>query len=370
MSNIKSFSLFLFIIFTFEIFGISSQIITKEEALQYKPPKCTDDKQCPKNVQCTKDGYCDIKIFCQNEFCIEQQEGMSYEYNQDINTYKTSNTTDLILETCPEEARNMEKCFTRYCSINDNCYSNKCINNTCVASKDVTINVCLFSVDKMICNKPLQESCAKDEECHSGFCNDYKFCDDISKKIYKKEEVLKYKPPNCNDDKECPNNVKCMKGYCNTIFFCQNDDCKEQREGMSYEYHLDVNTYKSSNTTDLILESCPEEARNIGKCFTRYCEKDENCYSNKCINNTCIANKDITTNICLYYSDEMTCTKPTQESCTTNEECYPGTCNEYNFCVEVTEPWHFYSLFNLILLFSVFIVIIVIIVMIIKRRFF
>jgi len=369
MSNIKSFSLFLFIIFTLEIFSISGQILKKEEVLKYKPPKCKDDKQCPNNVQCTVDGYCDTKFFCQNEFCLEQREGMSFEYHHDVNTYKSSNTTDLILESCPEEARSIEKCFTRYCEINDNCYSNKCINNTCIASKDVTTNVCMFNIDKMSCYKPLQESCTKDEECYSGACNEYNFCDDISKKVYTKEEVLKYKPSKCKNDKECPTNVKCMNGHCNTLFFCQNDECKEQREGMSYEYNLDINTYKSSNTTDLILESCPEEARNQEKCFTRYCETDDNCYSNKCINNTCIANKDITTTMCLFYRDNMTCTKPPQESCTTDEECAPGFCNEYNFCVEVRDPWQAYSIFNLILLFSVFVIFITIIVLLVKSKF-
>ena len=111
--------------------------------------------------------------------------------------------------------------------------------------------------------------------------------------MFTKEEVLKYKTLECFDNDDCPKNVKCRNDLCNTRFFCQNDDCLVPSEKMTYEYNLDINTCKSSNGTEIILESCPEEARNQEKCFTRYCETNDNCYSLKCINSTCIANETL-----------------------------------------------------------------------------
>jgi len=190
----------------------------------------------------------------------------------------------------------------------------------------------------------------------------------ISSQIIKKEKVLKVIPPQCKEDKDCSGNVYCSNGYCNIRYFCQNDDCIEQKEGISFEYNLNVNTYKNSNTTDLILESCPEEARNKEKCFTRYCIENDNCYSKKCLNNTCIANKDITTNVCTFstFDDKINCYKPLQESCTEDDECYPGTCNEYNICCDVPKPYISNALHKLILVFSIILILIIIILVVIK----
>jgi len=150
----------------------------------------------------------------------------------------------------------------------------------------------------------------------------------------KKEDVLKKEIQYCKGNNDCPEGVECSFGFCNVHYFCHNDDCIEKKEGMSFDNTVTVDDYKYNNTTDLILESCTEEARNIEKCFTRYCTENSNCYSNKCVNNTCIVNDSFTTYQCSFIdsSNKMTCRKPLYDSCEKNEDCYPFTCNKYHFC--------------------------------------
>jgi len=165
-----------------------------------------------------------------------------------------------------------------------------------------------------------------------------------------KEKVLSLKAPKCTENKDCPESVDCFDGFCNILYYCHNEECTEIKEGMSFRSDGNLENYKFYNTTDLILESCPEDARNIEKCFTRYCLNDSNCYSNKCFNNTCIINNQFITTSCSVYTgfDHFICVKPEFENCKNDKECYPNRCNEYHFCTSAIEKnWLGKALFKL-----------------------
>ncbi|KAL6632534.1 hypothetical protein U3516DRAFT_775040 [Neocallimastix sp. 'constans'] len=83
-----------------------------------------------------------------------------------------------------------------------------------------------------------------------------------------KEEVLKIKPQPFKGNNDCENNA-CFQGVCN----------------------ITIDNYKFSNTTDLIIESCPEEVRQIEKMFYTF-----------------------------LYNTEMKCRKPALEKCKSNKE--------------------------------------------------
>ncbi|OUM70318.1 hypothetical protein PIROE2DRAFT_1449 [Piromyces sp. E2] len=193
------------------------------------------------------------------------------------------------------------------------------------------------------------------------------FISGIVSEIVSKEEILKLKPQKCTEDNEC-GDTKCWNGYCDRIFYCHDNDCIRQTEEMSFDSSITEENYKSTSTTKLIIESCPEEVRNIKKCFTQYCKDDSNCFSNRCVNNTCIANKNITTNICKLKvdRDEMICYKPALESCNNDKECYMGFCNEQHICSDkvVKKPYIDYTIFIII-----FIVIAVVVILLLLKKY-
>ncbi|ORY54779.1 hypothetical protein LY90DRAFT_669846 [Neocallimastix californiae] len=191
-------------------------------------------------------------------------------------------------------------------------------------------------------------------------------CEKISK-----EEILKSIPQTCTEDKECsPGNV-CYKNFCHRIFYCQNNECIEKENGMSFNETITQDNYLDAKTTDLILESCPEEARKIEKCFTRFCSNNSNCYSNICQEGTCIANSTIETTVCTLNHDYTGyhCTKPDFEKCKKDKECYPGFCNDYHMCSNEQRPYLFYALLKIFIISGVAVVIIAVgIILLLKLR--
>jgi len=161
---------------------ISCEIISKEEVLKIKAVKCKEDKECDKSI-CWR-GFCDNTFYCHDNECIRQTEDMTFDSGITVDNYKNSHTTTLILESCPEEVRKIEKCYTRFCEKDSNCFSNKCFNNTCIANKDITTNICEITFDKrgMDCHKLPLDSCKNDKDCHLSFCNEYNICSDQVKK--------------------------------------------------------------------------------------------------------------------------------------------------------------------------------------------
>lgn len=200
------------------------------------------------------------------------------------------------------------------------------------------------------------------------------FVSGIKSDTITKDDVLKLKPEKCIEDKECAHTKSklCFDGFCRRVFYCHNNECiEEENKGMSHEYYITKDNYQDySNTTDLILESCPEKARNIEKCFTRSCSKDNDCYSNKCLNNTCIENTSFTTNVCRLNIKlaKMYCTKPYLESCQNDNECDSGYCNEYNFCADKRNNDLFYGLLIVRIFEILFIIIIVVLVILCIMR--
>jgi len=180
-----------------------------------------------------------------------------------------------------------------------------------------------------------------------------------------KEKILSLKATKCTENKDCPESVEFYNGICHARYYCHNEECIEIKEGMSFRSDANLENYKFYNTTDLILESCPEDARNIEKCFTRYCLNDSNCYSNKCFNNTCIINNQFTTTSCSVYtgSDHFTCSRLEFENCKNDKECYPYRCNEYHFCTSAMEKnWLGIALFKVYFIIILIIIIIVFII--------
>ncbi|ORX51027.1 hypothetical protein BCR36DRAFT_583102 [Piromyces finnis] len=139
---------------------------------------------------------------------------------------------------------------------------------------------------------------------------------------------------------------------------------------MTFEYYIKKDEYQYSNTTELILESCPEEERNNEKCFTRYCIENNDCYSYKCVNNTCIINEDFTTYHCFFdnFENKMLCGKTLYENCKNNEECYPGSCNEQNFCIDKSVPYISNGMKKDFFIFIFIIIIILILIVIVCHR--
>ncbi|ORX76470.1 hypothetical protein BCR32DRAFT_284142 [Anaeromyces robustus] len=192
-------------------------------------------------------------------------------------------------------------------------------------------------------------------------------CSNISCENLTKENILQLTPQKCTEDEECSSGIPCYKNICRRIFYCHDNDCIEKTKEMSFNETITKDNYLDSKTTDLILESCPEELRNMEKCFTRFCNDNINCFSNICSNNTCIANNAFVTYECLLNSDNSGyyCTKPSFEKCEKDKECDPGFCNDDHVCSYEKRPYLFYGLLKLfaILIGAVIMIIILIILL-------
>ncbi|OUM64201.1 hypothetical protein PIROE2DRAFT_9109 [Piromyces sp. E2] len=294
--------------------AVLGKLLSKEEVLRlYKI--CHDDT-------CNN-----INYYCKDDICSEYDS-----YNKTLEfPVQDGNMVKYIVDTCSPSEINSGKCESEKCTADSQCLSNQCLNNHCVFNEATPIVFCedIYQNEEMVisCGKPFGDSCANDNDCSSKNCNNG-ICEEEKPKngkenkdfrILSKGEVLKLKL--CND------------GNCDSPqFYCINDNCVERElNNESTEY-----TDKDGKKVNYIADTCSITNINSGKCDSRKCTADSQCFSNKCVNHHCALSEGTTVNECrsisksgiLFDSDEyeMHCGKSDGSECVYNEDCYSLNC--------------------------------------------
>ncbi|ORX77916.1 hypothetical protein BCR32DRAFT_55615 [Anaeromyces robustus] len=175
------------------------------------------------------------------------------------------------------------------------------------------------------------------------------YCNTIFSITMKKDEVLKINILKYKSEKECPNY---SNGYdnnnkhCTFRFFCRNNECSSADE---QGYILLPNSNGlleplNTNTCFPVFDSKPICYDNKANCT-----KNEECFTNNCINSVCLVKKDTRTTECidyyyyrswLYsYKAKMHCGLSQNELCNNDKECASRLCesntnNNLKMCSE------------------------------------
>jgi len=169
------------------------------------------------------------------------------------------------------------------------------------------------------------------------------------------DDAKKYKVNKCKSDNDCSKNyeIKCniekgkKEGYCISKLYCQNNDekcvfeVKTEKNFVSYQsVNSDSYSLFRNEKPSLILEACNEKEEDKGKCYTRECDSNSNCYSNYCKNKICITDKVNSTSVCTndptafigigkkFDRSKFTCKLVEQEPCKKDKDCATGKCQK------------------------------------------
>jgi len=197
------------------------------------------------------------------------------------------------------------------------------------------------------------------------------------------EDLEKYEVNKCESDADCMEEyqLKCRiekgksEGYCVSRLYCHNNNEKclyEVKNDNAYVSYQPVNSdsllFKFEKPT-IILESCSIDEYENGRCFTRYCDEDKDCFSKSCFDNVCITDSMNSTSVCTndptafpsvvdlkkFDRSKLTCKLVEQEPCKNDEDCASGTCQKnpsgVKICVNYTIPKSGTGIFKLILEF-------------------
>ncbi|KAG4099219.1 hypothetical protein H8356DRAFT_1668768 [Neocallimastix lanati (nom. inval.)] len=178
MFNKKFISLICLFLFSNTIYGINMK---KDEVLNIDVLKFTNPKECPEysNDYDYTNGHCTFRFFCKGDDCSSVDKKGYVQFNSNGQT-KNLNTNICITGN----DSNGPFCFNNQpaCKTNADCFTNNCLNSTCVINKDAPTIECLdeyyyrsltFSyVGKMRCGLGQYEPCKKNDDCASKSCGD------------------------------------------------------------------------------------------------------------------------------------------------------------------------------------------------------
>lgn len=186
---------------------------------------------------------------------------------------------------------------------------------------------------------------------------------------YTLDVVKELKLITCKSDKDCNKGYQtnCLipegkkEGHCITTLYCHgnNDKCvfevvEEENENdskdkdkkspvvVTYEHVNTIQNEEEIQEPTLILESCNKEEASLKNCFTRKCEKNEQCFSGTCENNVCITDEKKPLYICSndknifeglsdnnnFKIDSLTCKLAEEEICKESADCVTGNCQK------------------------------------------
>ncbi|OUM60970.1 hypothetical protein PIROE2DRAFT_13128 [Piromyces sp. E2] len=155
------------------------ETIKMDDVLQLTVQSCKDDSDCKNYGGTCDNGKCFYRIYCIDNNCVSNHGNASYySLGHDITMVEDIKVNGLILESCTNDSFKNKNCVTRLCNSNSDCFSNKCINSTCVHDDHSSLIFCGNTISEEItCGKNEFEICEKDEECYFRTCTEDKTCD-------------------------------------------------------------------------------------------------------------------------------------------------------------------------------------------------
>jgi len=136
---------------------------------------CKNDSDCPSYSYCDQSLEQGVCVFL--DFLCPEDENVPCHYQSDILWSSYDDNFKPITNTCTVEEVDKNKCKTKQCTSNNDCFSEKCYQNTCVT--DTPIYKCTyikFSEDnKFECGKMMNMKCNVDEDCSTFYCK-HGFC--------------------------------------------------------------------------------------------------------------------------------------------------------------------------------------------------
>jgi len=195
------------ILFLVKVYGYQTKY-TLDVVKKLKADTCHSDKDCTKKYQTKchiesghKKGYCISTLYCHgnNDHCVYEveQEKNIEENNPAIfvnykNVHAVKNTTTnhdtqkptLILESCNDEEAFMEKCTTRECEEDTQCFSGICRDKICITNEKKPLYLCSnnkivfqgydhlkdFKPNRFTCKLVEEEICQVNTDCATGSC--------------------------------------------------------------------------------------------------------------------------------------------------------------------------------------------------------
>ncbi|KAL6612695.1 hypothetical protein U3516DRAFT_548880 [Neocallimastix sp. 'constans'] len=117
-----------------------------------------------------------ISFYCKNETCIL----VDFDYTDSFIEFPDENgeITTYIVDTCTYDNIKLNNCFSKKCTTDIQCLSNKCIDEHCAFNEETPIVHCDDIYVKsgcnrssyMHCGKPYGDLCKVDDECSSKCC--------------------------------------------------------------------------------------------------------------------------------------------------------------------------------------------------------
>ncbi|KAG4093779.1 hypothetical protein H8356DRAFT_999733 [Neocallimastix lanati (nom. inval.)] len=202
MKYSQSIALFVTLFFL-NVFGYKTDF-NLEGAIKLKIDSCKTDADCKKDYQTRcliseedNKGYCISTLYCHEDNCVFESteekndtkkedpvivnyEPVSYGYFH----FNNGQTPTIILESCSKEEAALEKCYTRECSKNEQCFSGVCQNKVCISNKKSPLYICsndksvfkgveeddIFKTDSLTCKLDEEQVCKDDSDCGCGSC--------------------------------------------------------------------------------------------------------------------------------------------------------------------------------------------------------
>jgi hypothetical protein len=153
--------------------------------------------------------------------------------------------------------------------------------------------------------------------------------------------------------------------WCNYSFYCKGDICATKNENNTIQLQSN-----STTVEEYIIDVCEPSKFAYSGCYQKVpCKSDSHCLSNKCLNSTCVANKDSPVIKCMdnYYYEYFTfrgrgkiyCGLTDGEYCKNNRDCASNECFD-NICATFFHD-HSYDGITKYIIFGLAVMILVII---------
>ncbi|ORX51390.1 hypothetical protein BCR36DRAFT_325531 [Piromyces finnis] len=129
-------------------------------------------------IDTQKKEYCDIydTYYCHKNKCLLENDEIQFKPLLINTSQETPITNSLIIESCDKVMHNTQKCNTRKCNNDSDCFSNICYDNTCITNVNAPLYICKSKYGKFNCLKADHESCERNIECYSSYCDGLKLC--------------------------------------------------------------------------------------------------------------------------------------------------------------------------------------------------
>ncbi|KAG4092420.1 hypothetical protein H8356DRAFT_950827, partial [Neocallimastix lanati (nom. inval.)] len=136
--------------------------------------------------------YCNTTI-CRGSFCFQADKIFNLPFIEiPINSnFSQSNNNSMDCKKCNLSKTKryilypnvlyhdpaIDREVSTECSKNEQCFTNKCVNNTCVTNENADIKRCMF----IGCGKFIGDPCTNNDECLDGECNEVCYIPDPPK---------------------------------------------------------------------------------------------------------------------------------------------------------------------------------------------